>query len=436
MDYLVNIVAFVFVLGVMVLIHELGHFLAARYFDVRVEAFSFGFGPRLFGFRRGETDYKVCLLPLGGFVKMAGENPGEPPTDEGDFMAKPRWQRMVIAVMGPMFNFVLAILLLAGLFMVRYERYVFLDDPAEVAFVAKDSPAARAGIVRGDVILAIDGSSTPNWEAVKLLEITAVHSTVQITIDRGGQRISLPVAIEEDYRTGVGSAGWALASGVLIPNTLSGSPAAKAGILSGDLLLSVNGEKAICVEHVPELVQEVGGETGRFEVLRDGETKVFEIRPNFDESEEHGHAWRVGMSMSPDYDVIDTRLSLAEAAQESVRQNAANATLVFRFLKGLVESRMSPKSIEGPVGIARHAGRALRAGWPALIVFMAIISVNLGIFNLLPIPILDGGVITMLLLESVIRRDISIAVKERIVQVGFIFLMLVFAFVMYNDISK
>lgn len=125
MGVLENIVAFIFVLGVMVLIHELGHFLAARYFDVRVEAFSFGFGPRLFGFKRGDTDYKVCLFPLGGYVKMAGENIGGPTGDTGEFTSKPRWQRMIIAVMGPVFNVVLALVLLAGLFMVRYQRLVF-----------------------------------------------------------------------------------------------------------------------------------------------------------------------------------------------------------------------------------------------------------------------------------------------------------------------
>ena len=435
MDYLVNTVGFVFVLGVMVLIHELGHFLAARYFDVKVDAFAFGFGPRLFGFKRGETDYKVCLLPLGGFVKMAGENPGEPPTDDRDFMAKPRWQRMVIAVMGPMFNFVLAVVLLTGLFMVHYEKFAFLDEKPEIAFVAKESSATRAGILAGDVIQAIDGSETPTWEAVRLLEVTAVNSTVEVTVERAGEQLRIPVDIEEDLMGG-GSAGWHVASKVLVDSTSAESPAAKAGLLRGDYLLSVNGEAASCIAQVPEQVQENGGKAGQFEVLRDGQTKVLEITPAFDKSEQIGDAWRIGMRMNPDYEVIESRLSFVDATQASLERNATYATLVFRFLKGLVEARMSPKSIEGPVGIARHAGNALRAGWPALIAFMALISVNLGIINLLPIPILDGGVITMLLLESFLRRDISVAVKERIVQVGFLFLMLVFVFVMYNDIVK
>ena len=261
MDYLFNTVGFVLVLGVMVLIHELGHFLAARYFDVKVEAFAFGFGPRLFGFKRGETDYKVCLLPLGGFVKMAGENPGEPPTDDRDFMAKPRWQRMVIAVMGPMFNFGLAIVLLTGLFMAHYEKYAFLDERPEIVFVAKDSPAARAGILPGDVIQALDGSETPTWEAVTLIEITAVNSTVEVTIDRAGKQLRLPVEIEEG-RMGGGSAGWHWASAVRVHSTEAGSPAADAGLLPDDYLISVNGQKVACVEQVPQLVQAGMGRIG------------------------------------------------------------------------------------------------------------------------------------------------------------------------------
>ena len=366
---------------------------------------------------------------------MAGENPGEPPTDDRDFMAKPRWQRMVIAVMGPMFNFGLAIVLLTGLFMAHYEKYAFLDERPEIVFVAKDSPAARAGILPGDVIQALDGSETPTWEAVTLIEITAVNSTVEVTIDRAGKQLRLPVEIEEG-RMGGGSAGWHWASAVRVHSTEAGSPAADAGLLPDDYLISVNGQKAACVEQVPQLVQENEGRAGRFEVLRDGRTQVLEITPAFDKSEEIGDAWRIGMRMDPDYEVIERRLSFADATQASLERNATYATMVVRFLQGLVEARMSPKSIEGPVGIARHAGNALRSGLPALLSFMALISVNLGIFNLLPIPILDGGMITMLLIESFIRRDISVAIKERIVQVGFLFLMLVFVFVMYNDITK
>ncbi len=436
MGFLENSLAFVFVLGVMVLIHELGHFLAARYFDVRVEAFSIGFGPRLFGFKRGETDYKVCALPLGGFVKMAGENPSEPTDDPRGFLAKPRWQRLIIALMGPLFNIVLAVALPLGLFMVHYERLAFVTEPALVGYVQKGSPAEIAGILQGDLIVAIDGRETPTWESVTLTEIAGAHLTVDVTVERDGEELVLPVALAADERTGIGSAGWSERSRVKLA-PLEGKAAARAGVQAGDTLVAVDGEPVYAPGQVQSLIQKAAGKPVRLELRRNGETVVCEVTPEFGRAQGMNEdAWLIGVGLEPDYDRINTRLGFVDAARESIDQNLKNATLIFKFLGGLIEQRMSPKSLEGPIGIARLSGEAARRGWPELIGLMAAISLNLGIFNLLPIPILDGGVIALLLFESVIRKDISLAVKERIVQVGFVFLMLLFAFVMYNDIMK
>ena len=194
-----NTLAFVFVLGVMVLIHELGHFWAARYFDVRVESFSFGFGPRLFGFRRGDTDYKVCALPLGGYVKMAGENVGEPTGDPREFLSKPRWQRLIIAFMGPLFNGILAVALLTGFYLFHYERPV-LSEPPVVAAVVEDSPAAKAGVRAGDVIRSIEGEPTPDWSAVTLSEVLAVNKTVSVQVLRDGSTVDLEIPVEARER--------------------------------------------------------------------------------------------------------------------------------------------------------------------------------------------------------------------------------------------
>ncbi len=436
MGFLDYVIAFVFVLGVMVLVHELGHFLAARYFGVRVEAFAFGFGPRLFGYKRGDTDYKVCLVPVGGYVKMAGETTKEPTGDPGEFLSKPRWQRVVIALMGPVFNIVLALLLLTGLFMIRYERMAFQLEPAVIGYVAERSAAEQAGIRAGDTIVAIDGEETPTWETVRLTEITAALSTVTVTVEREGAKLNLPVAIDLDRTTGVGKAGWSEIVAVRLGNTVEGMPAEGAGIHDGDILVTLNGEKINSPARVPDLIQQIGGQPIVLEVLRDGQTVSLDVTPVYDESDAANPAWRIGVELGAKYDRIDTRLGFVDAWRQSVDQNTKNASLIFGFLAGLIEQRMSPKSLEGPIGIARLSGRAARAGWPQLVMLMAAISLNLGIFNLLPIPILDGGVITLLLMESVMRRDISFAVKERIVQVGLVFILLLFAFVIYNDIVK
>lgn len=435
MGIIENTIAFIFVIGVMVLIHELGHFLAARYFDVKVETFSIGFGPRLFGFKRGETDYRISALPVGGYVKMAGENPGDPTGDPRDLVAKPRWQRIVIALMGPAFNILLALALPVGLFMMHHERLAVDFEPAVVGYLVEDSPAAKAGVEVGDRIVAIDGEETPTWETVHLAELHATNKTVPVALMRNGERIELPVTLTADER-GVGVAGWAEVAQVRLGPINSGSPAERAGIKPDDLLVSVNGVEVRSPARVPELIQNNGGDEARVVVKRGGEAVTLSVTPERKTNEKGEPVWMIGVQLNPEYERIATKLGFVEACRESLEWNRRNATLIFSFIGGMIEQRMSPKSLEGPIGIARLSGQAARSGPTTLIQLMAMISLNLGIFNLLPIPILDGGVITLLLLESVIRRDLSMAVKERIVQVGLVFILLLFVFVMYNDILK
>ena len=432
MGVIENSLAFVFVLGVMVLIHELGHFLAARYFDVRVESFSIGFGPRLFGFKRGPTDYKICLLPLGGYVKMAGETMGEPTGDPDEFLAKPRWQRLIIMAMGPLFNGVLAVALLMGLYMFHYETVAFLEEPAVVAAVEEDSPAEAAGVVSSDRILAVDGVETPDWKSVHLAILTAANKTVPVLIERGGERLTLNVAIESNEHD-VGDAGWIEASPIRL-DPIEGKPAAAAGVQPGDVVVSVNGKPVLHDRDLLDMIEQSAGEPLELTVQRNGEQVQLKVSAQRDTDLSGREAWLIGAYIGPVRTV--TRLGFTEALDQSLEDNGRYAMLIVRFLQGLFEQRMSPRSLEGPIGIARLSGEAARAGWQRLIELMAGISLNLGIFNLLPIPILDGGGILILLIESVMRRDISLVVKERIVQVGLVFLVLLFAFVMFNDIQK
>lgn len=420
-------------IGIMILIHELGHYWAARWFDVHVEAFSFGFGPRLFGFRRGETDFRVSLIPFGGYVKMTGEQAGEDDTeDPRGFLAKPRWQRMIIAFAGPAMNILLAVGLLAGLYMNRYPKVVGSDGAPTIGFVEKNSPAEKAGVQELDVITAIDGKQNPSWEEVGLAVVGAANREMPLTLDRQGKAVYTTITPEISEVTGVGSAGWSDRHEIQVGDVSPGMGAEKAGIKSGDVLLALDGTPLWSTAKLHHLLKEGAGKPVQLSYSRDGKQYTVTVEPQL--SKQDPKNWRLGVQLTPR--VIFVQLPLGEALRESVQQNKRSAGVILQLLRGMVERRMSPKSLEGPIGIARLSSEAAREGFATFIGLMAAVSLNLAVFNLLPIPILDGGTILMLLIEMVMRRDLSLQLKENIFKLGFVFLMMVVAFVLYNDISK
>jgi regulator of sigma E protease len=436
MHFFQNVLWLLVLIGVMILIHEAGHFWAARWFDVRVETFSFGFGPRLFGFKRGETDYRFSAIPFGGYVKMSGEQPGEEnAADPRGILAKPRWQRLIIAFAGPFMNVILAIGLLAGLFMVKYQKLATADDPAVIGFVMRDSAAARAGLQAGDRIVKIDDKENPNWEDITLKEIASADHPLDVAVERDGKRISVLVKPVMEERSGVGFAGWAERAEIQIASVSPGMPAEKAGLEKGDLLLSAGGLPIHSRYTLQEVIKNGEGKPVVIEFERNGQQRSVTVQPQFTKLE-GTERWVIGVGPETRMKLITTKLSFPEAIRESTRQNIKSAGLIFKFLQGIVQRRMSPKSLDGPIRIAQLSGEAAREGPSAFFLLMSMVSLNLAIFNLLPIPILDGGVIMMLLVEILLGRDLSLRVKEAVFKVGFVFLMVVVAFVLYNDISK
>ncbi len=431
-----NIVWLLVLIGVMILIHELGHYWAARFFDVRIDVFSFGFGPRLFGFRKGETDFRFSAILFGGYVKMAGEQPGDESLDDPRaFLAKPRWQRLIIAFAGPAMNMVLAVGLLTALYMVKYPKPPESFQEGLVGYVAPKSPAAKAGIREGDRIVSIDGTQNPTWEDIVIREVSSAKEALNVRIARNGSEFWTTVTPVLDQRTGVGSIGWQAQGEVQVAGISKDMPAEKAGLKGGDILLRVDGKPLRSVQRLHELVNGAAGNPVVVEYLRNGQEGTVQIQP-VKSADPPGSAPRWMIGVLPQPRMIMTQLSFPAAFRESVSQNLKSATLIYQFLRGLVEQRMSPKSIEGPIGIARLSGEAAREGATAFFGLMAIVSLNLAIFNLLPIPILDGGVIVMLLVEMLMRRDLSLRVKEAVFKLGFVFLMAVMVFVLYNDITK
>ncbi len=423
-------------IGVMILIHELGHFWAARFFDVRVEAFSFGFGPRLFGFRKGETDYRFSLILFGGYVKMAGEQPGDENTnDPRGFMGKPRWQRLIIAFAGPFMNVVLAVALLTGLYMVKYQKVVDADNAAVIGNVAPNTPAAKAGIQEGDKIVGLDGKRNPTWEDVILQEVASAARPMHVTIERSGRDFDASVTPVMDDRSGLGMAGWSEKGEVQVAAISPNMPAQKAGLQKGDLIVSAGGHPIRAVARCNETIRSSNGNPVPIEFQRGGRIREVTIKPMYSTSDGPAR-WMIGVYVEPKLNIVTTRLSLPDALRESVHENVRSADVIFQFLTGIVQRRISPKSLTGPIGIGQMSGQAAKEGPSAFLMLMSAVSLNLAIFNLLPIPILDGGVIVMLFIEMLMRRDLSLSVKEAVFKVGFVFIMMLVAFVLYNDISK
>jgi regulator of sigma E protease len=420
-------------IGIMILIHELGHYWAARYFDVRVETFSFGFGPRLFGFRKGETDFRFSAILYGGYVKMAGEQPGdEAGSDPRSLLAKPRWQRLIIAAAGPFMNVLLAIAVLTGLFMVRFPKLPVVHGPL-IGYVAPDSPAAKAGFQEGDRIVQLDDKTNPTWEDIRFKEMGNPGRALNVAVERNGKRELLSLTPKLDDKLGVGSAGWYEEMQVQIAGVDETKDAVKEGLRRGDTLVSVNGQPIRSLSKLATVINATGGAPVYLVYQRDGQNHSVKVTPM--QSDATGQPrWVIGVTIEPK--MIITQLSFPDALQESFKANVRSAGLIYKFLQGIVERKMSARSIEGPIRIAQLSGEAAREGPIAFLELMSMVSLNLAIFNLLPIPILDGGVIVLLIIEMLLRRDLSLQVKEAVIKVGFVFLMAVVMFVIYNDISK
>jgi regulator of sigma E protease len=436
-DFLTSLVAVAAVLGFMILIHEFGHYAVAKWLGVRVEVFSIGFGKRLIGFRKGETDYRIAAIPLGGYVKMSGENPMDARTDDPrEFLNHSRWHRFLIAVAGPLMNILLAVVLLTVVYMVHYEYPIYLDKPAVVQGVRKDSPAARAGIQAGDRIIKIDGIENPTWEQVQPRVWLSPNQPLVVTIQRGNQVLDKTLYPKAVTTSEVGTVGWFPEEPVVIGRLDPGLPAAKAGMKEDDRIVAMNGQPVPSIESMIESLQQTKDQPVDLTVMRGEQTLTFHLQPVLSATEDpKEQRYRLGFVNKGVTKV--TELSFPAALRLSLEQNKKYSFLILELAKKMIQGKISPKAISGPIGIAQDAGYAAQQkGWTPLMELTAGISLNLGIFNLLPIPILDGGVILFLLIEGLMRRDISLNIKERVYQAAFVFLVLFAVMVIYNDLMK
>ena len=431
MQVLTYLAAVALVLGVLVFVHEFGHYAVAKLCGVRVEVFSLGFGKRLWGFRKGDTDYRISLLPLGGYVKMAGENPMETHTgDPGEFTSHPRWQRFLIAIAGPTMNVILAIVVFTGVFMVHHEYSPLERRPLDIFFVTPGSPADKAGIRFGDRIIKIDGVQNPTWTDAATQFGLSPNQAVDVTIQRGDQTLQTKVVPEPTGPERVGDAG--IEPPEVIGTLEPGLPAANAGLRVGDVLLSIDGNRVRNTQEVMDVMQKVKDSPVQVLVWRGGQELTVTLKPVLNEVESEGTKYRIGFRAG----AIE-RLPFGAAFIGAYQECKANSLLIFKLLGKMVERpTVYFKQMSGPIGITMISGEAAERGFSYLMWVMALISLNLAVFNLLPIPILDGGLMLMLAIEGIMRRDIKQEVKERVYQAAFVFLVLFAAVVIFNDVAK
>ena len=428
---LTSLIAFIFVIGVLVFVHELGHFLAARRIGVRVLTFSLGFGPKVAKFRRGDTEYCISAIPLGGYVKMAGENPDDKRTGADDeFMSKSKWERFQVLIMGPVMNIALAIVVMTLVLYQGAEIPAYEEEPPVVGSVVEGSAAEGAGIQVGERIVSVEGRATDTWSDLFVAVMPRAERVVSVVVsDPAGASRTIDLTPDSQTEFEMGDLGVGPIMEPQIRSVNPGEPADLAGLQVEDVIVAV-GAKRVTSEALIEQINASPDAPLDLTVRRGDVLREFEVTPAL-----VGDVGLIGVSISP-FVVRIVEPGFAEAFTLSLERNYEWSGLIFQTLVGLFTAETSPKQLVGPVGIAQLSGGAAELGLVALFSLLSMISLNLGILNLLPVPVLDGGHIVIMALEGVSRRDFSTQAKERMLLVGFVMLMTLMVTVIYNDLTR
>jgi regulator of sigma E protease len=433
----ITLLAFAFILGALIFIHESGHFCVAKALGIKVEVFSLGFGPKLLRFQKGGTEYCISALPLGGYVKMLGENPDESLRGSPDeFQSRTKFERFLVLVMGASLNIVLAVVLTSAIYMHGVPEALYLGSAPVIGGLDPNAAAAEAGLQVKDEIVAINGEATPTWRELQLAVALNPHKTLDFAIRREGELLHVPVTVGATEREQIGIIGIGPYTQLVLGEVDKGGPADAAGLVPGDILAEVDGQAVFGLSGYDVLLKRLTDAIGQpvpLTIEREGSRRTVQVVPVEKKTGEQTHG-DIGVGITQP---MGTRqYGPVEALVEGVKHNWDQASVLFLTLKKLITGQLSPRTLSGPIDIYRLTGESLRGGLIYYVSFMALVSLQLGIINLLPIPILDGGHIFILLVEGLIRRDLSMKIKERVMQFGFILLLLIMGSVLYMDVYK
>ena len=436
MDFFPTLFYFLLVIGILVLVHELGHFLAAKFFGMRVDRFSIGFPPRAFGKKIGDTDYCVSWIPIGGYVKIAGMDDESFDTEflseepkPWEFRAKPIWQRMIVICAGVMMNILLAVVIFWGIIVFQGKT---VKPVTQIDHVAAESPGAKAGFIAGDVIVSVNGESVATWEDVEnLLYSDALSGNLVVQLKRSGESTTLKIGrplTSEILESGLGL--FPVGIVALVGSVEAGKPADLAGLKPGDIILELDDQK-VSFHSLPEVVKRYAGKGITIKWKRDGELKEAHLAPTAE--------GKIGVGFTPLYNGPQANVhysvfaALPEGIKDAWNMSWMNVKSIYQIFVGRVSLS---KSVAGPIMIAKLASRSAEVGIMNFLGFMALLSMNLAILNLFPFPALDGGHAMFLVYEAIFRREIPAKVKIALQQVGFVLLLVFMAFVLYNDIIR
>ena len=431
MAFISTIMVFTVVLGIIVIVHEFGHFIAARLMGVRVETFSFGFGKRLFGKKIGDTDFRISVFPLGGYVKMAGEDEYDPDnlkTDE--FQAKNRAQKIFILLMGPLMNIILALLILTIINITGVESEKYKSEPPVIGLIAEESPAKKAGLEVGDLVLNVDGYKVKDWKELELEIGSNPDNLIKIVYEREGKQFSTELMVESDNEYNIGDAGFYWKYRVMIGSVKANSPASFAGIQPDDIIYSINGDD-ITPFNITKIISKNPGIPLNFRIKRGESFIEKEITP-----QKSGERVEIGVGLIQYSPMINVKYGFFDAVSKSIKDTIRLTSLVFDAFRKMIVGKLSAKNLSGPIEIAKFSKRAFDSGLSEFFMLIAFISLQLGIVNLFPIPALDGGHLMIYSIESLIRREFSMKVKVGLINIGFFILLTLMAFVILNDIAK
>ena len=436
---MITIAAGIIMLGILVFVHELGHFCVAKFCGVKVLKFSLGFGPRLISHQYGETEYMICAIPLGGYVQMLGEGGGEqgedveldPEEEHRSFSKIPLSRRMAIVAAGPIMNLVLPFMILPLAYMTGINLPAYLEEKPCVGYVLPESDAEEAGFLIGDCITAISGLGVESWTDTGPALVNSAGEPIVFTFERDGLTAELTVDPENGGLEGLQSIGLLPEQKAVIGGLAPAMPALDAGLEEGDLILSVGEQDIVSLYQLKGSIQETDGEPTAVVVERDGEQLTFELVPK---KTDGGDSFLIGVA--PQQETLFKRFSFGAAVTAGAERSLDLIELTLVFIQKLFAGHVSTSNIGGPITVVQIAGQAAQTDISSIISVLAFLSIQLGILNLLPIPILDGGHLFFYFFELVFRRPISLRAREWAQQIGLILLLLLMVLAFYNDIVR